>query len=94
MIVGVSTIEIFIPDSRSLKGKRKVLNGIKSRIRNKYNVSINEVDFSDLWQRAKLGVSIVGNSSKFVDSTLSKVLNEIKKDLRIEVIDYKMELKI
>ena len=94
MIVGVSTIEIYIPQSTSLKEKRKILNGIKSRIKNKFNVSISEVGYIDKWQRALLGVSTVSNSTRMVDSVLSGVLREIGSDLRVEIIDYKMDIRV
>lgn len=94
MIVGVSTIEIYIPQSTSLKEKRKILNRIKSRIKNKFNVSISEVGYIDKWQRALLGVSTVSNSTRMVDSVLSGVLREIGSDLRVEIIDYKMDIRV
>ncbi len=50
MIVGCK-IELFLPQSRSLKAKRQVLKSLKDRIRNRFNVSIAEVDHQDLGQR-------------------------------------------
>ena len=47
MVIGVCKLEICIPGNNSLKGKRQVLKSIKDRIRNKFNVSIAEVDKND-----------------------------------------------
>ena len=91
MIVGISTIEIFIPEPNSLKHKRQIIKSIKTKLQNRYNISIAEVDYQNLWQRATLGVAIVSNASVVVDSTLNKVLEFIDNDQRIEVINYKME---
>ena len=47
MIVGVCTVELFIPEGRSLKGKRQVLQSLKNRLREKFNVSVAEVGEQD-----------------------------------------------
>jgi len=55
MIVGISTIELLLAENHDLKGKRRALKSIKDQVRNRFNVSIAEVDDLDLWQRATLG---------------------------------------
>ena len=92
MFVAVGQIEIFIPESGSLKSKRFVLNSIKTKIRNKFNVSIAEVENNDKWQRATLGVSTISNDRKLADSIINKVINFIENDFRVEVIDYSVEI--
>jgi len=91
MIVGISEIEIFISESNSLKFKRQIIKSIKTKLQNKYNISIAEVEHQNLWQRAKFGVAVVSCDSKVVDSTLNKVLDFIDNDPRVEVINYQME---
>jgi len=92
MFVGVSQIEFFIPESGSLKSKRFVLKSIKTKIRNKFNVSVAEVENNDKWQRSTFGVAIVSNDKKIIDSTLNQILNLIEDDGRVEVIDYGTEI--
>ncbi len=88
MLVGVSEIELFIPASNSLKEKRFVLESLKKRIRQRFNVSISEVGDNEKWQRAVLGVSIVANESKFIDKVIAQVINFIELDGRVELIRY------
>ena len=57
VLVGLLQIELCIPGNRSLKGKRRVLNSVKERIRSQFNVSIAEVGLNDVWDAALLGVS-------------------------------------
>ncbi len=92
MLVGVCTIELFLPDSDSLKAKRVVLNSIKKRIRNKFNVSISEVDNNDKWQRVSLGLALVSNEQKFIDMTVSAVLKFIHGERGVEIIDHVVEV--
>lgn len=82
MVVGVLKLTLFLPENHSLKGKRGVLNKIKSRVTNSFNVSIAECDGQDLWQRAVLGVSQVGSDAAYVDGTLRQVVRFIE-DLHI-----------
>lgn len=92
MFVGVGQIELFIPESGSLKSKRFVLKSIKTKIRNKFNVSVAEVENNDKWQRASLGLAVVSNDRKIVDSTLTQIINFIENDFRVEVIDHSIEI--
>lgn len=86
MVVGVLHIELLIPGSNSLKTKRSIIKGIKDRLRSRFNVSVAEIDYTDKWQRASLGVSSVSNRKKHVESILGKVLALIYDDHRVEVI--------
>ena len=75
MIVGVCTIELRLHDAHSLKSKRQVLKSITSRVKNKFNVAIAEVDDQDVWQRAVLGVAVVStgrNGTRLAPSSTSK----------------------
>ena len=58
---------------------------MKDKIRNNFNVSIAEIDHEDKWQRASLAVSTVSNEKKHVESTLSKVINRINANYRVEI---------
>jgi uncharacterized protein YlxP (DUF503 family) len=52
-------LELRIPESRSLKAKRRVLKGISSMLTSTFPVAVAEVDHQDQWQRATLGVALV-----------------------------------
>ena len=63
-------IELFIPESGSLKSKRFAVKSIKERLKSRFNVSVAEVDNADKWQRASLGVAAVANETKFIEKVL------------------------
>ncbi len=92
MFIGIGQIELFIPDSGSLKSKRFIIQSIKTKVSNKFNVSIAEVENNDKWQRTTLGVSIVSNDRTFAESVINKVVNFIENDYRIELMDYSIEI--
>ena len=78
MTVGVCTIEIFIPAARSHKDKRRVLKSLIERIKNRHNVSIAEVEYQDLWQRAGIAIAAVASSQKPIDAMFQTILHEIE----------------
>lgn len=92
MFIGVCTIEIHVPDSGSLKAKRHSLRSLKDRIRNKFNVSVAEVDNNDLWQKASLAVAAVSNDKSHLNQTLDHVLNMVRGVPEINLLDYHIEI--
>jgi uncharacterized protein len=92
MFVGILTVEIVVYDAGSLKSKRSVVKGLKDRIRSKFNVSVAEVDNHDLWQRATLGVACVSGEKNFTADVLNKVVDLIRSNTSLELIDYQMEV--
>lgn len=91
MVIGLLTLEVFLHESRSLKEKRQVLKSLLSTTRNRFNVSIAEVDHLDLWQRATIAATCVSNDASFVDQVLNKVLQGFEGDPRVEVARVELE---
>jgi hypothetical protein len=92
VVVGICQIDLRIPGNASLKGKRKVLRQIIDRVKNRYNISISEIGDNDLWQRSKLGVSVVGNDSRHINSSLDKILDFIEGMNIAEMIHFEIEI--
>ena len=85
-------VQIYIGDSHSLKDKRRVLNRLKERIRNRFNAAVAEVDDHALWQRAVLGVAVVSSTVEHCDEMLTKIVNLVEGDPRAQILDYQMEV--
>lgn len=74
-MIGSLQCECIIYDTHSLKEKRAVLQRVMTRLKQKYNVSIAETDFQDLWQRTELSIVAVASSRKPVERELQNVLH-------------------
>ncbi len=93
MNVGVCKIKLRLPENLSLKGKRRVLKSITTRVKNKFNVAIAEVDDHDLWQLATIGICCVSNSGRQTNEVLSKVVDFVTQGrFDIELLDYEIEI--
>ena len=91
MVVGVARIKLVISDSHSLKDKRRVVQSLKARIRNEFNVSIAEVEALDDRQCAVLAVAQVCNSGKYVNGTFDSILNLIRRCPSARIVSYEIE---
>ena len=93
MQVGVCQVSLRIPENMSLKGKRRVLKSITTRVGSKFNVSIAEVDNNEHWQLATLGICCVSNSTQHANEVLSRVVDFITNTrFDAEILDYKIEI--
>lgn len=91
MVVGVCTVAIHLPLAHSLKEKRRVLKGLKDRLRARHNLAVAEVDCQDLWQRAVLGIVTVSESRGPAESVLQAVLREIETAIPGEITERQLE---
>jgi uncharacterized protein YlxP (DUF503 family) len=92
MVVGLLHVTMHLPENGSLKGKRKVIKSLLGRLRARFNVAAAEVASNDLWQRAELGVAVVGNDGRFVNSSLDTILDYMEKDPDAQVVDSRIEI--
>ncbi len=83
---------IRVPDAMSLKDKRRAIKSIKDRIANRFNVSVAEVGLLDSRRQAQLAVALVSNDSGFTQSCLSKVVNLVQRMVKLELLDYSIEM--
>jgi hypothetical protein len=93
MIIAACRLDLFLPNSRSLKAKRQCLSGLKTRIRNRFNVSVAEVDHNELWQRAALGIAVVSNDVQYANRVLSKVVDLVNGVGDVVLLDYAIEMR-
>src|SRR5438270_4868541 len=88
--IAVLTIELRIEGAHSLKDKRQVLRSLKDKLRSGFNVSVAELDQTDLWQRATIGVVSISSSRDYLSGLMQQVeraANRIANDNGAEVTD-------
>lgn len=91
MVVGVLRVRLSLFEARSLKDKRRVIKSLKDRLGARHNVSIAEVDDLDHRQAATLGLAMVANQTRFIESALHKIVDEIRSDTRASLLDYQID---
>jgi uncharacterized protein len=91
--VGICKVKLRLPDNLSLKGKRQVVKSLTARLKNKFNVSVAEVEDNDLWQLATIGICFVSNDKRFTNEVLSKAVElVVNSQGDFEMLDYEIEI--
>ncbi|MCF6159170.1 MAG: DUF503 domain-containing protein [wastewater metagenome] len=90
-VIGILHIRLVIRSAMTLKDKRRIIKSIKDRIKNNFNVSIAEIGFLDHCQYAKLGIAMVGNDNRYINSVLTKLIHIIRCVPSVMLTDYKLE---
>ena len=85
------SLEIHLPYSHSLKDKRTVLRKTQDRLRSRFRFSISEIDYHDLWQRARIGAVSIGSSRKKLEQVSQDFIRESERILGPDLISYRIE---
>ena len=92
MVVGMGTVVLRLHGNSSLKGKRSVVKRVVGRLRNQFNVSVAEIGANDNLGRAEIGLALVGNDRRVINSKLDKIVNLIEALQLAEITDADMEI--
>ena len=92
MLVVAAMITLVIPGNDSLKGKRRVVKSLMERVRHKFEAAVAEVGDNDLWQKARIGVALVGNDSHLLEARLQQIMKFMENQHLVEIIDSQVEL--
>lgn len=92
MIVGLLNLDLHLPSVHSLKEKRHILRSLATRLRNRFNVAVAEVEHQDLWQRARLAVVTVNSDREHLVATLHAARDQAEGDRSLAVLDDSVEI--
>jgi uncharacterized protein YlxP (DUF503 family) len=92
MIIAAARITLMIPENASLKGKRRVVKSLIEKVRHKFEAAIAEVGDNDLWQKAKIGVALVGNDRQLLEARLQQIMKFMENQHLAEIVDSQVEL--
>jgi len=91
MTVGIARLTLFLPEVHSLKEKRTILRRVKDRAQHKFNLAIAEVGENDIWQRAVLGLAVVGSGRRFVESALDEVVRFVRGEAEVTNVEREVQ---
>jgi len=90
-IIASIRVQFFLPECTSLKQKRFVLNSLKARLRNKFNVAVCESDFQNKWQRCELSLVTVANGKRGAEKATQGILSFLEREPRISILEFERE---
>ncbi len=71
--IGVLTLDIHVEHSHSLKEKRHVVKSLKDRLRERFNVSVAEIEGLDSWQHSVLAAVTISKDRVHAEQVLQAV---------------------
>ncbi|MCX8064093.1 MAG: DUF503 domain-containing protein [Candidatus Hydrogenedentes bacterium] len=90
--MGLLHLDFSIYGVHSLKEKRRIVKSIVAQIRSKFNCSVAETDFHDLWQRARITICVVANEHRFANTQLNEIAKFAFTHADAEILDYRIEM--
>lgn len=93
MIIGAATVKLYAPWVHSLKEKRMVVKSLISKVQNKFNISISEIDVQDIHQTIVLGMACVADTVRLGDSIIDAVITFIENHTEAEILDIQREIR-
>jgi uncharacterized protein len=91
MAVGLLLVDCFIPQSQSLKDKRRVLSSVTERLRRNHNIAICEVESQDQWQRSRLAIVTVNTQWPMAEHQLQRITEFLEENRDLEVLDCELQ---
>lgn len=79
MFVGVLQFEIVVPESRSLKDKRRVVRSLKDKLHREHQVAVAEVAALDSLNLAVMGLSAVANSGAYLHELFDRIVLKLER---------------
>jgi len=94
-MIAFLTLELRIEAAHSLKDKRQVVRSLKDKLRVSFNVAVAELEQTDLWQRATVGVVSISGSRDYlrglmenVERSATKIVNNAGAEIVDSFIEY------
>ena len=76
-----------LPESLSIKDKRRVVNSLKDKLQRKFKLSASEVDLQDSLAFSQIGVALVSNSRQFGEKVMQKAMAFVEDEGTVRLHD-------
>jgi len=93
MVIGLARVVLHLPDSHSLKDKRRVVKSLIAQVQRRFLVAAAEVDSHDQWQVGVIGLACVSTSAAHADEVIARAVNFIERQMTdTQLLDYQTEI--
>lgn len=92
MTVGVALVVFRLNDIHSLKDKRRIVKSLVEKSRSRFNVSVAEVSDQDVYRQASIGIAVVGNDGRVLNSLLDRIIDFMESLALAELASRQIEL--
>ena len=86
MIVGIMILDLHVNCTHSLKEKRNIVSSMKEKLKNKFNISLVESDYQDLWQKIQIAIAMVSTSRVIVEKSFCQIEDFIFSNYPVQIV--------
>jgi uncharacterized protein len=91
VIVGIMVLDLHSNSSHSLKEKRQIVSSIKEKLKHKFNISLIESDYQDLWQKIQISIAMIANSKAIIEKAFDQIENFIFLNYPVQLVTVNKE---
>ena len=91
MIIGLMRITLLAKSVHSLKEKRRIVSSIKEKLKNKFNISIIESNYQDMWQKIEISIALLSGSKEIVGKVFRQCEDHIFDNYPVEILNVETE---
>ena len=92
MLVGTLEVKLYAPWVHSLKEKRMILKSIMGKLKNHFNIAVNEVAQQDTHQIMVIGIAMIATQMAGIDTTLDHIIEFIEQHTEAEILEMTREV--
>ena len=92
MTVGVALVSFRLHEIHSLKDKRRIVKSLVEKSRSRFNVAVAEVEDQDVHQKASIGIAVIGNDGRVLNSLLDRIIDFMDSLSLADLISREIEL--
>jgi hypothetical protein len=78
-------LTFYIPHAASLKDKRQVCRSLVDKTRQRFNVSVAEVDTQDIHQTLTIGIAVVSGDATHAERSLDEIIRFMERHADAEL---------
>jgi len=87
MYVLSAKLTFHIPGAGSLKDKRQVRRSLIEKAKQRFNVSISEVDLQDVHQKLVIGIAVVSSEATHAENSLDEIIRFLENNPNAELTE-------
>jgi len=92
MYIRSAKLTFYILHATSLKDKRQVCRSLIDKTRQRFNVSVAEVDTQDLHQTLTIGIAIVSGDAAHAQNSLDEIVRYMEGHADAELVEVETDL--
>lgn len=86
IVVGIMVLDLYANHTHSLKEKRHIVSSLKEKLKHRFNISLVESDYQDLWQKIQVAIAMVSNTKVIIEKSFDQIEDFVFSNYPVQII--------